>query len=176
MIVSPGNKWSKLRNVLVVFTVSGFWHGANWNFIVWGFLHGLFYAPYLIFNVHKKYASRSSKEKLLPTPQEFAQILLTFFLVTLSWIFFRAENMNHAVGYLGGILDLSFFSIPTLFRSGFIWIMILVIMEWVNRDQLHVLEKVEIPRYLRIGIYYLLIILILVYQGSTDTPFIYFQF
>jgi len=173
---SQGTKWRRMRNILVVFIVSGFWHGANWTFIVWGFLHGLFYLPLMWLDRHKEHVEVIAKGKLIPSFKEITLVITTFFMVVLSWVFFRAENINHALLYLGNLFQSSLFSIPNQARLGMFWISLLLVVEWVQREKAHPLAEIKLPAWARIGSYYLLIILIVIYHSNANTPFIYFQF
>ncbi|MEL7064432.1 MAG: MBOAT family O-acyltransferase, partial [Bacteroidota bacterium] len=98
---SYGNKWTRIRNIIITFTVSGFWHGANWTFIVWGFLNGLYYLPLML--VDRQAANKGkvvAEGKWLPNIREIGQIGVTFFFTIIAWVFFRAESISHAVSYL----------------------------------------------------------------------------
>ena len=89
---SRGNKWFQLRNVFAIFLVSGFWHGANWTFIVWGGLNALFFIPLLLTNKNRNNLDEVASNSILPNVKELFQILLTFGLTTFTWIFFRASH------------------------------------------------------------------------------------
>lgn len=85
-----------LRNVMVIFLISGFWHGANWNFLVWGAIHGLMYIPFFIRKSHQNLHSQSVLQKL-------PGILITFAVVCLAWVFFRADSLGQALDYLSHV-------------------------------------------------------------------------
>ncbi|OOG69903.1 hypothetical protein B0E43_19795 [Algoriphagus sp. A40] len=91
-----------IRNIFIVFLVSGFWHGANWTFIAWGGIHAALFIP--VFLVGKNRAYLDEGDHLIPSFREVLQMALTFSLVTIAWVFFRAESITVAVGYLSGIL------------------------------------------------------------------------
>lgn len=98
---SRGSKWLSLRNVFVIFLVSGFWHGANWTFIAWGGIHALLFVPsYLVGNNRKYMGSIVAVNSWFPSFKELVNILITFFLVVLAWVFFRSENITAAIEYL----------------------------------------------------------------------------
>jgi D-alanyl-lipoteichoic acid acyltransferase DltB (MBOAT superfamily) len=102
-----GSRISKvvtLRNVLVVFLVSGFWHGANWTFIAWGLIHAILFLP-SVFHFDIKPES-ITKNELIKVFISTIKILSTFFLVTLAWIFFRSPSCGDAFGYLKGMCNL----------------------------------------------------------------------
>ncbi len=100
---SRGSTWMKVRNTLIIFLVSGFWHGANWTFVFWGLLHALFFMPLLIIKRNRKNVDQVAGKSFFPTLIETFQMLVTFLLTTLAWVFFRAENIKHAFLYLSGI-------------------------------------------------------------------------
>jgi D-alanyl-lipoteichoic acid acyltransferase DltB (MBOAT superfamily) len=106
---SKGGKWMNIRNVFIIFLVSGFWHGANWTFIFWGGLNALLFLPLLLSNRNRKNTDVVSGDRMLPSFREAFQIALTFTLVSITWIFFRADDLSSAIGYLQRILTTSFF-------------------------------------------------------------------
>ncbi|MCG7859047.1 MBOAT family protein, partial [Flavihumibacter sediminis] len=114
---SRGGIIMKLRNTFIIFLVSGFWHGANWTFIFWGFLHAIYYIPLLLSNNNRSNLEIVAKSRILPSFKEVTQIIGTFALVCFAWIFFRANNIQHAFEYIYGIFNRSFFSIPAEFYS-----------------------------------------------------------
>ncbi len=172
------NIFKKVRNTFVVFLVSGFWHGANWTFIIWGLLHAIFFLPLLLFNVNKKNIDIIDTNRFLPSFKEFSQIVFTFALVVIAWIFFRAENITVAIGYIERLFSSSLISIPTIKPIKLILpTAILFFMEWINRDKAHGLyfSKLASPNIWRWVFYTCLILLIIIYSGNKQT-FIYFQF
>ena len=163
---------------MVVFIVSGFWHGANWTFIVWGAIHALLFLPLLLANNNRNYLDTVAAGKVFPSIKELAQILMTFSLVTMAWIFFRAENISVAISYIGNIFSPSLFSIPSgLPIKELMLVGVLLFVEWIQRDKQHALQLngVKIPRLFRWGIYYMITLLIILMAGSQQ-EFIYFQF
>ncbi len=97
-----------IRNVFVIFIVSGFWHGANWTFIVWGLIHALFFIPSFLGNTNRNHVDDLILEgNWLPSFKSIFQVLFTFGLVNLAWVFFRAESMSDAVNYISSIADFS---------------------------------------------------------------------
>ena len=102
---SKGPKWKQVRNVFIIFLVSGFWHGANWTFIVWGGLNALFFLPLLLANKNRVNKDIVAKNKYFPSFKEIFQIVSTFILTTLAWIFFRAETFHQALKYISGIFS-----------------------------------------------------------------------
>ena len=93
---SRGGTWMKVRNTFAIFLVSGFWHGANWTFIIWGALNAIYFLPLLLTNNNRKNLGVVAEGKLLPSLRELFAMLTTFRLTVFAWIFFRAENLSHA--------------------------------------------------------------------------------
>jgi D-alanyl-lipoteichoic acid acyltransferase DltB (MBOAT superfamily) len=174
-----GNQVSKtkwIRNIFIVFLISGFWHGANWTFIIWGFIHALFFLPFIFQKKQTEFSKNADQGKLLPSLKTIFQIGSTFLIVLLAWVFFRAENVTHAFLYLKGIFSMSLFSFPMVSRGLVLFLIIYMTFEWLQRDKKHLLEIDFISsKPLRIAIYYSLVFLIFYFSGDTQ-PFIYFQF
>jgi len=169
----------QIRNTFIIFLVSGFWHGANWTFIVWGGLHALFIIPSIVVKTNRKTLGTVASGKMLPTLKEAGQMLLTFTLALFAWIVFRAENLGHAIGYIKEIFSASLFSMPEAYsRAPFIFIALMLIVEWFAREKNHALENLGCrwPAALRWGFYYLLVILIFFFTPEEQQQFIYFQF
>ena len=97
---SRGGTWMKVRNTFAIFLVSGFWHGANWTFIIWGALNAIYFLPLLLTNNNRKNLGVVAEGKLLPSFRELFAMLTTFILTVFAWIFFRAEDLNHAFSYI----------------------------------------------------------------------------
>ncbi len=175
---SKGGKWMRIRNTFIIFIVSGFWHGANWTFITWGFLNALFIMPSIIMQTNRTNLEIVSKGKMLPTFKELFQMLITFGLVVFAWIFFRAENIKHAFQYISDIFSESLFTIPTIKPLYLILIiMIFMIIEWLGREEQYAIEKLGLrwKKPLRYAMYYTIIITIFWFMGK-EQQFIYFQF
>jgi len=174
-----GNKGSQakwIRNIFIVFLVSGLWHGANWTFIIWGFIHALFFMPLILKKTNANFKDVADEGKIIPSLKTIFQIGSTFLIVLLAWVFFRAENVTHALLYFEGIFSASLFSIPTVSRGLVLFLFIYMIFEWLQRDKKHLLEIDFInSKPLRIAIYYCLVFIIFYFSGDTQ-PFIYFQF
>jgi D-alanyl-lipoteichoic acid acyltransferase DltB (MBOAT superfamily) len=167
------DRMGRTRNILITFAVSGLWHGANWTFLGWGVLHGLYHLPAVYSD------SRASREKAelkdLPT------IIRTFLLVTVAWVFFRASTLAAAVAHLrymvanaaqhpGSVL-------LYLWRSEMLLIVILLWAEWRHRDKAHALEHLAQRAPIRWAVYFLLVITILLNLDLRNAhEFIYFRF
>lgn len=179
---SMGNRFLQVRNTFIVFLLSGFWHGANWTFIVWGALNAIYFLPLLLSNRNRKHTGKIAPDGLLASPREVLAIFVTFGLTVIAWIFFRAENIQHAISFLSGMVDPSLFTIPNIdgkTNAGYCiaGVLLLMIVEWKNRDFNFALEKIETNwnKPLRYAAYYALAILIFLSLGQ-EQEFIYFQF
>jgi D-alanyl-lipoteichoic acid acyltransferase DltB (MBOAT superfamily) len=176
---SKGGMNMKIRNTFIIFLVSGFWHGANWTFIAWGFLNALYFLPLLLTNNNRNNLEVVALGKLLPSGREFLSILLTFSLTVFAWIFFRAENLSHAFQYIDGIFSSSFFSIPQVLPIYlFVLLVFLILIEWIGRADMFALENFGLnwKRPFRWGFYFLILFLMGMFMQTEETPFIYFQF
>ena len=179
---SKGGIWMKVRNTFIIFLVSGFWHGANWTFIIWGLLNALFIMPSIIFNTNRTNLDIVAQGKLFPTLKEFLSILFTFSLTVFAWIFFRSNTIDQALGYISRIFSASFFSVPLVkvdMYDSYIYalVVLFIIIEWLGREQKYALAQVmpNKPKVYRWAFYYLLIVIIFIFAGSNQ-EFIYFQF
>ena len=179
---SRGGIWKKVRNTFVIFIVSGFWHGANWTFIVWGFLNALFIMPSIIFNTHRNNIDIVAKGKLLPSLRDFIAILITFGLTVFAWIFFRANSVEHALSYISEIFSRSLFVKPFfvgMYKSEPIQILIVIffIIEWFGREHQFAIQKLGLNwnKILRYVFYFSIVITIFLFGGK-EQQFIYFQF
>ena len=176
---SRGNKWKQVKNVFIIFLVSGFWHGANWTFIVWGGLNALFFLPLLLTNKNRKNTNTVAEKKYLPTIKEFGQILITFTLVTLSWVFFRAKTVSEAVNYITTIFttdtSLSKNYLNGIERYSFeilFLIPIFCFFEWTYKHK----ETPFEGKFKNINEVLIIIILLIFGQYTNHSSFIYFQF
>ena len=172
----------KVRNTFIIFIVSGFWHGANWTFIVWGALNAIYFLPLLLLNRNRENIGVVAAGKYLPGIRDILNMATTFGLTVFAWVFFRAENVSHALSYLSGIFSSSIFTAPEVlgekqfFNLSFL-LLFFIIIEWMGRENDHAIEKlgVQWKRPLRWLFYYGVILLIVIFRG-TQQEFIYFQF
>jgi D-alanyl-lipoteichoic acid acyltransferase DltB (MBOAT superfamily) len=164
-----------IRNVLLTFTISGLWHGANWNFIVWGLLHGLCYLPRLWRSKKQPQSTIVAAGRILPSPQEFCRMAATFTVVLVAWIFFRADSLGEALDFIYHMLTRDWLVNPD-YERGLPYIGILVVIEWIQRTKQHGLEMAHLPTGIRWAIYYAVIAGIFWYGHTGHIPFIYFQF
>lgn len=179
---SRGGLWMKVRNTFIIFIVSGFWHGANWTFIVWGALNAIYFLPLLLTKNNRNNIDVVAGGKLLPNPREILYMFMTFSMVVFAWIFFRANNLDHAFSYIAEIMSPSLFTIPEFKEvKSVLMIMMMVLiflaMEWNGREGEYAIAKLGLKwkRSFRYALYYSLIIAIL-WFGGKEQEFIYFQF
>lgn len=176
---SKGGTWMKIRNTFIIFILSGFWHGANWTFIIWGFLNALYILPSVLLHTNRNNLDIVAKGKILPSIKDFFQIGITFSLTVFAWIFFRAKDVHHAFEYISGIFSPSLFLMPDLPESGIIILFLVSIcflIEWLGRENNFALGKISIfPTPVSWSVYLGLILLLFVFQGK-EQAFIYFQF
>ncbi len=85
---------------MIIFLVSGFWHGANWTFIVWGAYHAFLFFPLMMLKMNRKYTDVVAKGRIIPSIKEFVQMSITFMLALIGWIIFRADNIGSALDYI----------------------------------------------------------------------------
>ena len=176
---SRGGKWLNIRNVFIIFIVSGFWHGANWTFIVWGFLNALYFLPLLLTKRHRNNLEVVAHNAMFPKFRECMSIILTFSLTVFTWIFFRANDMEHAVTYISAIFQKTLFTLPELRPTNVIvLILFFIVLEWFGRRQQFAIEKLfyKKPRIFRWFFYMLIVGLIMVFNSKEQQEFIYFQF
>ena len=176
-----GSRVSKakvVRNTFVIFLVSGFWHGANWTFIAWGAYHAILFLPLILSGKNRKYTNQVAENRIFPTLKEVGQILLTFFLVVIGWIIFRAESIGQAWEYVCGICDTSLFTMPKVMGNTALVlnILLLITIEWFQRNKSFPFDLSFIKRSSARWVVYLILLLIIFSFGGHATNFIYFQF
>lgn len=171
-----GNKGTLTKtiiNILIVFTISGFWHGANNTFIIWGALNGLFLIPSVF---KKSNANKQAESKLIPFVFEFASMLFTFSLITFAWIFFRSATLTDATEYIKHMFSKSLFTYPVQHTMALILPLILFLfsIEWIDKNYVDFFKS-KVPVFFRWLAYLILAIMCLVFYKQ-DQAFIYFQF
>ena len=176
---SRGGTWMKVRNTFAIFLVSGFWHGANWTFIIWGALNAIYFLPLLLTNNNRKNLGVVAEGKLLPSLSELIKMLITFTLTVFAWIFFRAESLSHAFSFIGGIFSNSIFETPKINNSIILVsnILLILIIDWFGRAEDYPLKrKINYTIISKILYSYILWNLIIGVLGNKEVEFIYFQF
>jgi D-alanyl-lipoteichoic acid acyltransferase DltB (MBOAT superfamily) len=175
---SKGGTLSKVRNTFIIFIVSGFWHGANYTFIIWGFLNALFIMPSILFNYNRNNLEIVAKGKYLPSFKDLFAMLITFSLTVFAWIFFRADTVSKAIDFIKPIFSKSVFAspIPTS-KSLFLLIILFMSIEWIGRESEFALENIgkSWNKFFRWSFFYLIALIIFLFAGK-EQQFIYFQF
>jgi D-alanyl-lipoteichoic acid acyltransferase DltB (MBOAT superfamily) len=183
---SRGGLWMKIRNTFIIFIVSGFWHGANWTFIVWGALNAIYFLPLLLAKKNRTHLDIVAQGKLLPTAKEAIRMLATFGVTVIAWVFFRAENITHAFSYVSEIFSKSILTLPkgsdflgTALHpfTMFALLGIFILFEWLGREHQYAISQLGLKwkKPLRYAFYYAVIIAIF-WFGGKEQEFIYFQF
>jgi alginate O-acetyltransferase complex protein AlgI len=172
---SQEGKWKSIRNIFVIFLVSGFWHGANWTFIFWGLFHSILFLPSFIFKTNRKYTTSIIAENtLLPSAKEFIQVTTTFTLVTIGWVFFRSETITDAFSYLNQMFfDIDFFSIDQIILAS--GVLFLVAEYLIKRDERFIRFSKYILADNIIFLIFGILIILFFFKKGVDS-FIYFQF
>lgn len=173
---SRGGIWIVLRNTIIVFVVSGFWHGANWTFIVWGALNALYFIPLLLLKKNRRFLGDIAENRMLPSLNEFLRIVMTFTIVSLAWVFFRAASITEAFDYLANMFQWSFrldrLEIDRLAFEILPVILILIGFEWFSRTKEHPMQQAYVwPKTIAI-----ILMLLTLGNYSNMQEFIYFQF
>ncbi|RZJ69979.1 MBOAT family O-acyltransferase [Flavobacterium sp.] len=175
---SKGGMWMKIRNTFIIFLVSGFWHGANWTFLIWGGLNALYFLPLLLSNSNRNNMHIVAEGRIFPKFREFFGILLTFSLTTLAWIFFRAKTVSDAVLYIKRIFSfdakggMQYLSIDRYAPELLLLLSLFLVIEWFSRTNEHPVHgrfKVAKAVLIIVGI-------AMLGAFSSAGEFIYFQF
>jgi len=179
---SQGGTLMKVKNTFIIFVVSGFWHGANWTFIVWGFLNACYFLPLLLANKNRNNLEIASQGRFFPSIKEVLNISMTFSLTVFAWIFFRANDIGHAWAIVSEIFTNSILEIPNFGGKQdamviFGVIIFFMFIEWWGRE--HSFPISEIDK--RIGskkatAFYILIGTMVYLFSGQEQEFIYFQF
>lgn len=178
---SRGSTWLRVRNTFIIFIVSGFWHGANWTFLIWGALNALFIMPSIIFKTNRNNLEIVAKGRLLPSIRELFQMGITFMLTVFAWIFFRAETVKQAIRIIRNIFTKQLFTNPLQTRLSVICVIlvtIFMVIEWIGREQNYAIESLgsSLPRTVRLAFYSFILFSIGMFMETGVTEFIYFQF
>lgn len=184
---SRGGTGMKIRNTFIIFIVSGLWHGANWTFLIWGFISALYFLPSMLLKKNRKFTNTVAEGRILPNMRELLQMITTFTLFSISLIIFRADSIDHAIHYFSKVFSTSLIESPIrdfwTINTGShiiyltISVFLLIAIEWLQRTKQHGLEldHEQIPRIFRWSIYYTVIIACFMMNGIQQ-QFIYFQF
>jgi D-alanyl-lipoteichoic acid acyltransferase DltB (MBOAT superfamily) len=175
---SQQGKWINIRNIFIIFLVSGAWHGANWTFVIWGFLNALYFLPLFLLNRNRKHMDHKEERRWFPRPYLILQILFTFTLTCIAWVFFRADNVTEAFNYLNRTFINTQPGGPLHINGKFLLALIVfILIEWNHRNKAYGLDfnNTKTPKIIRHLSYYGIIICIFTIGGE-QSDFIYFQF
>jgi len=174
---SRGSKTQQIRNVFIIFIVSGFWHGANWTFMVWGALNALYFLPLLLLKLNRRHTGFSFEKPKSLFFNEFFSMLITFLLTLFAWVFFRAKSLDVAVDYLIHFFKFTFyFDKLQIERFSFEilpLVLLLILIEWFTRNKEYPTQDAKRPI---ISISVIILLIILFGSFSSIHEFIYFQF
>jgi D-alanyl-lipoteichoic acid acyltransferase DltB (MBOAT superfamily) len=174
---SRGSKWKQVRNVFIIFVVSGFWHGANWTFLAWGFINALYFLPSLLLGTNRNNMETAELHWDFNSIKVFFSILATFILSCVAWIFFRAKSINIAFDYIEQIFTNGTFTSQFLQNERYSYEMLLlvlvfVLVEWNSRFKIEPISGKY--SWLKMTLCLLAIIALGTYADYKE--FIYFQF
>lgn len=172
-----------VRNVFVVFLVSGLWHGANWTFVVWGLIHFLLYLPALLRGRNRRFLGDAAVGRGFPSVGELLRMAVTFATVTLAWVFFRSADVAAAVAYLRRMLTADPLAVPYVYGVGkvqaglcLLMVAVLVVIEWRGRTGEYPLLPVRSRRPVVAWSVCLALAVVAFLLGQQEQAFIYFQF
>ena len=174
---SKGGIWMKIRNTFIIFVVSGFWHGANWTYLAWGFINAIYFLPLLLSNSNRNNMGAIQLKFNFDSVKVIVSILYTFSLTCIAWIFFRAKTITDAILYLKRMILSKDFSFQYLDNERYsyellIILGIFVLVEWNNRTKVEPLSGKRNMLKLAFAI-----IAIMAFGTFSDyKEFIYFQF
>jgi len=163
-----------VRNTFIIFLVSGFWHGASWNFIAWGAVHAVGFLPLLLLKNNRKHTGDvTAAGRVLPSARELIAMMTTFAFVTFAWIFFRAKTLCLATDYIKHLFH-GLLQAPPHRQPLLLYVLPFLVADWYQRHSER-LVAVPGPRPVRYALYIVCTYLI-VYHFKDNSSFIYFQF
>jgi len=167
----------QIRNVFVVFLISGFWHGANWTFVIWGGLNALYFLPLLLLNKNRTHLDTASLGLNLNSIKTIFSIFITFSLTCLAWIFFRSNTVGDAFAYIERMVvdarfSWQFFSIERYNVEALLLVLFFIGLEWFIRSHEHPFYG----KFVQLKTISIIILIIILGVFSDHNDFIYFQF
>lgn len=172
---SREGKWKSFRNTMVIFLVSGLWHGANWTYVMWGAFHALCFLPLLLMGKNRRFRNTVAEGRILPTVSDAARMLGTFALAVFGWIIFRANSIAEFADYCSCMVTNLFIHTPIEGKKALFFVLVMLIVEWINRSKEHPFQ-ISINNQVLRWSFYLLIALLCLTQAGQQVQFIYFQF
>ena len=170
------SRWKKARNIIITFAICGLWHGANWTFVAWGVLLGLYFLPITVVRT-KRYLGTAGEGRIFPSFHESGAMIGTFLLILPAWIFFKSNSISDAFGYFVTMFSQPFMKLD--YSSYFPMILAsiaLLGLEWIQREKIFMLQIGKLPGVVRWSVYYVSAIILLVFGAFGSNEFIYFQF
>ena len=173
-----GSKKGTVRailNIFIIFLVSGFWHGASWNYIIWGFAHACGFLPFFILKKNRESISEVvAHNNRFPSLRELFQMMSTFIFVSFAWIFFRSDSVSAALGYIERIVESCFENQIQFFQYSyklvvFVYILPLLIGDWFFRRDERRLRRWS-------GLISIILCVLIWFHFNSKSTFIYFQF
>ncbi|MCD4743972.1 MAG: hypothetical protein K8R67_16035 [Desulfobacteraceae bacterium] len=189
---SHGTKTLAVRNIFIIFLISGIWHGANWTFLIWGLYSAVCFFPSFIQKTHRLNTDNIANGNFLPKPRELVSIIFTFLLICLGWVFFRSPNLSISIDYIWSFFNGLFttgllqYSPSTLihflpkemipvFINSLISIVFLLTIEWFGRDIDNIIDF-KLGTIKSFIFYNIILFMILLLGNFNHEEFIYFQF
>jgi len=172
---SRGSKIQITRNIIIVFVVSGLWHGANWTFVIWGLINALYFLPLIITRRNRINLDHVGDGRFLITPSQFLQIVFTFLLTCIGWVFFRSATISDAFLYTANIFVLSEGQMFLPDVTIIVLILFMNVFEWSKRKEA-VPFHLSNNSWINMGQYWVITILIILFGNYGKNEFIYFQF
>lgn len=165
-----GSRLGKLRtclNIMIVFAISGLWHGADWTFVIWGSINGLMLLPFVFLN--KKNYSDHARLRDIP------KCIITFIIFALIFLSFRSPNIAHLQECFNTLVYGKFLTMP-MGVSALCYILPFVVVEWLGRKQEFPIMALKMPTIARWAIYWALLFIIAFFGAKANIQYIYFQF
>ena len=160
-------KWRTCVNIMIVFAISGLWHGADWTFVIWGTINGMMLLPF-VFRPKKSYSNHARL-------RDIPKCILTFLIFAFIFLSFRSPNISHLQECLSTLVHGSYLTVP-MGITAFYYIVPFVIVEWLGRRQEFPIMTLKMPTILRWAIYWALLFIIAFYGAKANIQYIYFQF
>ena len=174
---SKGGKWMQLRNTFIIFLVSGFWHGANWTFIVWGLINAIYFLPLLLLNRNRNNLEDIDFKWNVEGLRTIVNIFLTFTITTFAWIFFRAKSITDAIAYIKSMFTNLKFDVQYLGNERYApellaLVGVFVVFEWFHKYKNEPISG----KYENIKLLLCIMAILALGVFSDYKEFIYFQF
>lgn len=174
--------WGMILSIIITFVLIGMWHGANLTFALFGLYHGLLYIPLIVSGAFFKKAKLKTNKIGLPVAKDFGRMTLTFVLVVLGLIVFRADSLAQAWEFIHSVCNRTLFTVPELFRlaelpAACIGIAIMLVVEWLDRNNASILARIRQFRHpITLALCYASALLFILALRGGSVEFVYFHF